>query len=315
MRPTLRQLEYVVTVHRLGRFGLAAEMLNVSQPSLSAQIATVEAEMGLRIFKRDRGGVQTTARGEEFVRRARRILREFENLRSAMSSDLPFAGRLRLGVLPSIGPYLLPPAVKDIHAQVPGLRVVVREENTRDLELGLKSGRFDVIISTPEDHPNTHQRRLFNERLWIAVATDDPLATLARDALAADLEGRLFLTLDQSHRLSRIAYALAAECGGVVSDDYEGTTLDSILLMAASGTGVAILPELFARRQAVHRDEVVVRRLDVANANRDLALLVRREDSADSGHDLLTTALRRVARKYGLGAVPAPDTGGIRARR
>ncbi|MBE1285694.1 MAG: LysR family transcriptional regulator [Rhodobacteraceae bacterium] len=300
MRPTLRQLDYIVTVHRLGRFGLAADLLNVSQPSLSAQIATVEEELGIRIFERGRGGAQVTAQGEEFVLRAQKILRDVQDLRSAMTTDLPFAGRLRLGVLPSIGPYLLPRVVKEIHRRTPGLRVVVREENTRDLEQGLKSGRFDLIISTPEDHPNTIQRRLFNETLWIAVATDDPLAKYSGGATAADLDRRLFLTLDQSHRLSRIAYALAAECGGVISDEYEGTTLDSILLMAATGVGVAILPELFARRQAIHRDEVVTRPLNLDNANRDIALLARSSDTLTPGHELIIDTLRRVAAELGL---------------
>lgn len=295
MRPTLRQLEYIVTVHRLGRFGLAADLLNVSQPSLSAQIATVEDELAIRIFDRGRGGIQTTAQGEEFVRRAQSILAEVQDLRSAMAGDLPFAGRLRLGVLPSIGPYLLPRVVKDIHAAQPGLRVVVREENTADLEQGLKSGRFDLIISTPEDHPNTVQRRLFNERLWVATATDDPLAGGSDGVGASDLNGRVLLTLDNSHRLSRIVYAIAADCGGVVSDDYEGTSLDSILLMAATGTGVAVLPELFARRQAIYRDEVTIRPLSVANADRDIALLARRGDHSADGLDLLTDTLRRVA--------------------
>lgn len=300
MRPTLRQLDYIVTVHRLGRFGLAAEALNVSQPSLSAQIATVEDELGVQIFERGRGGVQVTAKGEEFIRRAQSILRDVRDLRSAMSSDLPFAGRLRLGVLPSIGPYLLPQVISTLHREQPGLRVVVREENTRDLERGLKSGQFDLILSTPEDHPNTIQRRLFNETLWIAVAIDDVLASDRKGVVAKDLEGRLFLTLDQSHRLARIVYALAAECGGVVSDDYEGTTLDSILLMAASGVGVAILPELFTRRQAVHRDEVVIRPLSIANANRDIALLARSTDTETKGQELLTDILRRVAKGLGL---------------
>ena len=133
MRPTLRQLDYIVTVHRLGRFGLAAEALNVSQPSLSAQIAAVETELGLRIFERGRGGLQATAKGEELILRAQKILRDMRDLRSAMASDLPFSGRLRLGVLPSIGSYLLPQVIHDIHRQQPGLRVIVREENTRDL--------------------------------------------------------------------------------------------------------------------------------------------------------------------------------------
>ena len=96
MRPSLRQLEYIVAVDRLGRFGLAASALNVSQPSLSAQIAEVEAELGLRLFHRSRTGVVATAQGAELIRRARRILREMEDLRAAASGGVPFGGRLRL---------------------------------------------------------------------------------------------------------------------------------------------------------------------------------------------------------------------------
>ena len=300
MRPTLRQLDYIVTVSRLGRFGLAAEVLNVSQPSLSAQIATVEQELGLRIFERDRGGVQVTAKGEEFISRAQKILADVQDLRHAMTSDAPVGGRLRLGVLPSIGPYLLPQVIKTIHRDRPGLRIVVREENTRDLEQGLKSGRFDMILSTPEDHPNTQQQRLFNETLWIGVAVDDVLARDLQGVTAQDLRDRLILTLDQSHRLSRIVYALAAECGGVVSDEYEGTTLDSIVLMAASGVGVAVLPDLYARRQGIYRDEVRLRPLKIPTANRDIALLTRRGDTDLPGHAILTDTLRDVARGMGL---------------
>lgn len=300
MRPTLRQLEYIVTVNRLGRFGLAAEFLHVSQPSLSAQIATVEDELGIRIFERHRGGVTLTAKGADFVDRAQKILRELQDLRSAMLSDLPFSGRLRLGVLPSIGPYLLPQAVRKLHQAEPGLRVLVREENTQDLEEGLKSGRFDLIISTPEDHPNTTQARLFNEPLWVAVAVDDPLAGSTDPVTAAKLDQRLLLTLDQSHRLSRIVYALAAECGGVVSDEYEGTSMDSLLLMAATGTGVAILPDLFAQRHARHRSEVVIRPLLAANSDRDIALLARRGEENTSDLTLLAKTLRNAAKSMGL---------------
>ena len=88
--------------------------------------------------------------------------------------------------------------------------------------------------------------------------------------------------------------------GGIVSDDYEGTTLDSIVLMAASGIGVAILPELFTRRQAVFRDEVTVRPLQIANANRDIALLARGQDTLGAGHDMLISALHGAAQTLGL---------------
>ncbi|WP_171117143.1 hydrogen peroxide-inducible genes activator [Ruegeria sp. HKCCA5463] len=303
MRPTLRQLEYIVTVSRLGRFSLAAEVLNVSQPSLSTQIATVEQELGVRIFERNRGGIQMTAKGEEFILRAQKILAEVKDLRHAMSNDMPVGGRLRLGVLPSIGPYLLPQAIKQVHRIRPGLRIAVREENTLDLEQGLKSGRFDLILSTPEDHPNTVQHRLFNEPLWVAVAVDDVLARDLQGVSATDLQNRIFLTLDQSHRLSRIVYALAAECGGVVSDEYEGTTLDSIVLMAASGVGVAVLPDLYARRQGIYRDEVRLRPLSIANANRDIALLARSSETPPPGQNVLTDSLRTSARSMGLSVI------------
>ncbi|MCE8512482.1 LysR family transcriptional regulator [Ruegeria pomeroyi] len=307
MRPSLRQLEYIVAVDRLGRFGLAASALNVSQPSLSAQIAEVEAELGLRLFHRSRSGVVATAQGAELIRRARRILREMEDLRAAASGGVPFGGRLRLGVLPSIGPYLLPGVVSALHRNHPELRILVREESTQWLEQGLKAGRFDLIISTPEDHPGTVQTRLFSERLWIAVARDDALARDVGPVRANDLRGRMFLTLDRGHRLSRIVYALASECGGVVSEEYEGTSLDGIRLMAASGAGVAILPEVYVRRQGEAGHETVLRPLVAAQASRDIALLQLGGGEEMAGTGLIAGALRQGAEALGIAGVRAGE--------
>ena len=301
MRPTLRQMEYVVAVHQLSSFGLAAEVLHVSQPSLSNQIAAVEAELGVRLFERGRAGARTTARGLEFVTRARRILSEVEALRAVMRSDLPFGGRLRLGVLPSIGPYLLPQAVKALHEAEPDLRVIVREENTARLDEGIRNGRFDAVISTPEDHPNTLQHPLFVEPLWVAVAQDHPLAGRSR-ITAAELAGQRLLTLDTGHRLARIVYGIAGASGAIVSDDYEGTSLDSIVLMAASGAGIGILPDLFARRQGIHRSEVVVMPLDMPDADRTISLLVPSE-RAEAFTQRLATTLREAARALRLNTV------------
>lgn len=299
MRPSLRQLEYIVAVHQLGSFSLAADTLHVSQPSLSTQIAAVETDFGVTLFKRGRGGAQATAKGLEFVHRARRILAEVENLRSIMTSALPFGGRLRLGVLPSIGPYLLPQVMLSLHRDQPDLRVVVREENTLSLEEGIRNGRFDAILSTPEDHPNTWQLPLFTEPLWVAVMTDHPIASLERVG-AADLTGQRLLTLDTGHRLARIVYGLAGLSGGIVSDDYEGTSLDSIMLMAATGAGVAVLPDLFARRQAIHRKEVAVRPLDMPDANRGISLLFSREQPLDDNCHRLVGIIRTAAKSLDL---------------
>ncbi|MCG7625007.1 MULTISPECIES: hydrogen peroxide-inducible genes activator [unclassified Epibacterium] len=298
MRPTLRQMDYIVTVHQLASFSLAADKLNVSQPSLSNQVAAVETDLGVRLFERSRAGVRTTARGLEFVTRARRILSEVETLRGVMLSDLPFGGRLRLGVLPSIGPYLLPQAMKALHEAQPDLRVIVREENTLSLDEGLRNGRFDAIISTPEDHPNTVQHPLFVEPLWAAVAEDHPLSE--REGIgAADLGGQRLLTLDTGHRLARIVYGIAGQSGAIVSDDYEGTSLDSILLMAATGAGIGILPDLFARRQGIHRSEVRVLPLQMAEADRTISLLSPIDrSSATTEH--LAEILRTAAEAYHL---------------
>ena len=299
MRPTLRQMEYVVTVHQIGNFGLAADVLHVSQPSLSNQIATVEAELGVRLFERGRSGVTTTSQGLEFVSRARRILSEVEALNAAMTSNLPFGGRLRLGVLPSIGPYLLPQVVRSLHQSQPDLRVAVREENTLGLDEGIRNGRFDAIISTPEDHPNTQQHFLFTERLWAAVSHDHPLA--ATTQITSDhLNGQRLLTLDTGHRLARIVYGIAGQNGGIVSNDYEGTSLDSILLMAATGAGVAVLPDLFARRQAVHREEVKVIPLSVPDADRAISLMLPERATAGESTDLLMKSLKLAATQFGL---------------
>lgn len=272
MRPTLRQMEYIVAVHQLNSFGLAAEVLHVSQPSLSNQIAAVEAELGVRLFERGRSGARTTAQGLEFVTRARRILSDVDALRGVMRSDLPFGGRLRLGVLPSIGPYLLPQAMNALHASEPDLRVIVREENTASLNEGIRNGRFDAVISTPEDHPNTLQHPLFVEPLWAAVAQDHLLADRCR-IKTTDLAGERLLTLDTGHRLARIVYGIAGASGAMVSDDYEGTSLDSIILMAATGAGIGILPDLFARRQRAHRSEVRIMPLDMPDADRTISLI------------------------------------------
>lgn len=301
MRPTLRQMKYVLTVHQLESFSLAAEALNVSQPSLSNQIAAVEEKLGLRLFSRGRGGVTTTAKGLDFVGRARHILSEVDALNAAMTSSLPFGGRLRLGVLPSIGPYLLPQAVQSLHEGQPDLRVLVREENTLSLDEGIRNGRFDAIISTPEDHPNTHQYLLFRETLWAAVSNDHKLVQ-KKQLTAEDLSGQRLLTLDNGHRLARIVYAIASISGGIVSNDYEGTSLDSIMLMAATGTGIAILPELFALRQAIFRKEVTVLPLQIPDADRAISLLFPSSQRHHNSQESLASILKIAAKELGMQA-------------
>ena len=291
MRPSLRQLEYIVAVADTGRVGAASKLLNVSQPSLSAQLADVEADLGVTLFVRGRSGAKITPEGEEIVRRARLILKEHEDLRASVTGGGIFQGRLRLGVLPSIGPYLLPEVVRRLHRQHPDFRLVVREEATRDLDEGLRSGRLDMIISTPEDHPGTRQTKLFEERFWVA-SVHDFAEHAGKDALVLDdLRGQTFLTLGPNHRLSHIVAQLAIRAGGRVSDEYEGTSLDAIRLMAGSGAGVAVLPEIYAVTEARRGTDVMLRFLDEPDARRNIVLIQPLLPEPRPGSDVLAAVL------------------------
>ena len=297
MRPTLRQLEYIVAVADSGQVGIAAEQLNVSQPSLSTQLAEVEADLGVTLFQRGRAGAKITPVGEEIVRRARQILHEIQDLRASARGGGIFQGRLRLGVLPSIGPYLLPGAVQRLHREHPSFRLIVREESTRDLDEGLRSGRLDMIISTPEDHPGAHNMHLFTEKLWIAVALDHPRLRKQRELHLADLAGETLLTLGSGHRLSHIVAGLAANAGGRVSDEYEGTSLDAIRLMAATGAGIAILPSIYAATEVRRGTDVSLHALIDPAASRDISLMQPQLPELRPGSELLAEVLRAEAER------------------
>ena len=275
MRPTLRQLQYVVAVSETGRFHEAAKRLNVSQPSLSAQIADVEQQLGLQLIERGRSGALMTPQGEEFVRRARLILRDVEDLKTAMRSrDGDLAGRIRLGVLPSVGPYLLPPVVKDLHRTYPDLRLIVEEHWTDRLHAQLLDGTLDCIISTPEDHGETDSVLLFDEHLWICAAPDDALVGKGPVQLS-DLSGREILSVGQSQGLARTVADLAKSADANMSSVFTGTSLDAIRHMAATGAGVAILPAIYALSEARRDEDLVLRPLKHDQAHRRTALIWR----------------------------------------
>ncbi|MEL6323574.1 MAG: hydrogen peroxide-inducible genes activator [Pseudomonadota bacterium] len=278
MRPTLRQLQYLVAIADTGRFGDAAKRLHVSQPSLSAQVAEIEAELGQPLIERGRQGAMMTPLGAEIVRRARLILRDVEDLKAiARDPGATLTGRLRLGVLPSIGPYLLPTATKRLHAEFPDLRLAVREENTVDLERHLTSGEFDLIISTPEDHPGRTSEDLFEEDLWACAAPDHTLAQSSDPVALTDLKNSALLTLGPGHRLSQLITEVADEAGAHVSAEYQGTSLDATRQMAIMGAGIAVLPRLYVRNEARRDPDISVRLIDHPIARRTISLIWRRQ--------------------------------------
>lgn len=298
MRPTLRQMQYLIAIADTGKFGDAARAVNVSQPSLSAQVAEMEAGLGVALVERSRRGALLTPAGEELVRRARVILREVEDLKAvAKLGRTELSGRLRLGVLPTIGPYLLPQITGDLRARFPALRLSVREERTVDLDEHLQAGLFDTVISTPEDHPDTDYAHLFAERLYACGPPDDELTQGEGPLRLEHLRGRQLLTLGQGHRLSEITQDLATAAGATVSSEYEGTSLDAIRLMSELGAGIAILPSLYALSEARRDRGLHIRLIDHPMARRDIALIWRETSPLAASLLSLSGCLQNAASK------------------
>jgi len=296
MRPTLRQLQYIVAVAESGRFRDAALQLGVSQPSLSEQISDAEAQLGVTLIERARTGAVLTPAGAEVVRRARIVLTQVEDLKTVarqVAGDL--AGRYRLGTLPTIGPYLLPSAGRELHQLYPDLRLGVREERTIDLDEKLNDGRLDMIISTAEDHLNSESMQLFDEQLYVCTASDDPIGGGDGALKLSALKGREVLSLGYGHRLSTVVQKLAEAAGAHVSTEYEGTSLDAIRQMAGMGAGIAIVPSLYAVMEASKDPDQIVRPIDHPLARRQISLVWRSGSPLEQNIQKLGLVFRDVA--------------------
>lgn len=282
-RPTLRQIQYFVAVADHRAFSAAAEALSVSQPSLSKQLATMEAELGATLFERTSRRVTLTSIGEELLSRARAILQEVREFRAiARGSVGPFGDRLSIGVLPSIGAYFMPLVSRRLHPLYPDLRLAVQEGSTIQLLAMLKDGRLDVVIGTPTNDPEFVSEPLFAETLWVCAAIDDSISAQRGPIKLEDLGNKPLLSLSSEFRLAKIVERLADAAGTFVSRDYQGASLDAVRQMAVMGAGVAVLPSLYALAEAVRDPEFVVRQIDHPEAVHEIALIWRRSSPMES---------------------------------
>lgn len=273
--PTIRQLQYLVAVDDARHFGRAAQAVHVTQPTLSQQIKELELRLGARLIERGRP-IQLTPIGREVAERARKVMLEIGEIQGlAKRSASGLAGTIRLGVTPTLGPYLIPSAVVRLHRDHPELRLYIREGIPDEQLAELSRGALDMMICPlPVTPAGMDVEPLFEEQLHLVGAPDHAL--FGKKAIKrSDLQGEPVLSLDRRHHFHRQAQDICAELGAELLLDYEGTSLDSLRQMAGSGIGLAILPELYLRSET--GGENMVRRFDIPDwsASRSIAAVWR----------------------------------------
>jgi LysR family hydrogen peroxide-inducible transcriptional activator len=241
---SLRQLQYVVAVADTLGFHRAAVRCHVSQPTLSTQVQQLESVLGVTLFERDRRRVLVTGAGVDVVARARRVLVEVDDLLTAAARlREPFAGTLRIGVIPTVAPYLLPEVMPRIGAKYPRLALVFREDKTADILRLLAEGKLDAgLVALEADVAECAHAEIARDPFVAAIPKGHPLARKKRLTLA-DLEGEDVLLLDEGHCLRDQALALCSRAGAVETS-YRATSLATLAQMVSNGAGLTLLPAM-----------------------------------------------------------------------
>jgi LysR family hydrogen peroxide-inducible transcriptional activator len=272
----LRDLRYLVAVADHRHFGKAAEACFVSQPTLSTQVKKLEKELGVELIERNPGQVMLTDAGERVVERARIILGETENIRSiARQAQDPESGSVRLGLFPTIAPYLLPHVVPHLHHRFPNLELLLVEEKTEVVLQRLRDGQLDaVVVALPVHGDSFHEEFLFSEDFVLAVPADHPLAATREPVDVSVLAQEHVLLLEEGHCLRDQALAICQVAGASERSGFRATSLETLRQMVAAGVGVTLLPELAVQAPVPVSDDIRLLRF-VAPPQRRIAMLWR----------------------------------------
>jgi len=244
----LKDLRYLVAVADTRHFGRAAERSFVSQPTLSAQLKKLEEYLGVQLIERAPKRVQLTAAGEEVVERARRILEASDEIVDlARGHSDPLAGRLRLALLPTIGPYLLPNVAARLRKSLPRLELMLYEYQTDPMLEKLHSGEIDVgILALPVPMDGLDCHELYKEPFTVAMPAEHRLAQRG-SIKVGDLASETLLLLEDGHCLRDQALDICASTGVHEKQDFRATSLETLRQMVAAGVGITLLPELAGR--------------------------------------------------------------------
>ena len=321
---TLRELRYLVALADHGHFGRAAAACHVSQPTLSTQLRKLEEYLGARLFERTNRRLAATPLGVRVIAQARRVLEEADKIPElAKGHRGPLDGPLRLGVIPTLGPYLMPLLVPPLHGAYPRLELVLREDLTANLVARLTAHGVDaILVALPLPGPGLTYEPLFDEPFWVILPPGHALAGRAEIA-EGDLAAHRPLLLDDGHCFRDQALAVCGlddeEAGG---DDFRAASLETVRQMVGAGLGCSLLPALALDRYAASGPALEVRPFAAPVPRRRIGLVWRRGFPRAEGLRILADFIRArlpegvrpVARRAAASAGPAhpapPRSGG-----
>jgi LysR family hydrogen peroxide-inducible transcriptional activator len=294
--PTLKQLQYLVALKIHGHFGRAADACFVTQSTLSAGIKELETLIGVTLVERTRRVVRFTPLGERVADKAQRILRETEDLADMVrAAGKPLAGELRMGVIPTIAPFLLPTLLPRLREQWPDLKLYLREETSQSACDALHRGKLDcVLLALPYACGEVDSADLFDDRLMVAfppgTAKDLP------DCVPASaIDEDSLLLLEDGHCLKDHVLAACNRPELRAEASILGTSLHTLVQMVDNGLGMTLIPEMAVEAGLLDGTNVVARRLDAEHPARRIALVWRKGSPREKEFRLLADALKTAA--------------------
>jgi LysR family transcriptional regulator, hydrogen peroxide-inducible genes activator len=300
--PTVKQLQYLVALRRFGHFGRAADACFVTQSTLSAGLRELETLLGMTLVERTRRVVRFTALGEKIADKAVKVLRETEELAEmARAQGRPLHGELRMGVIPTIAPFLLPTMLPRLREQWPELKLYLREEMSTAACEALHRGQLDcVLLALPFACGDVEKSILFDDPLHVAYPHGE--APIAPGVLASEIDESRLLLLEDGHCLKDHALSACNRPDLRAHAEMMGTSLHTLVQMVDNGLGVTFVPEMAIEAGILSGTRVDARPLRSEHPYRRIALIWRRSSPREAEFQMLATTLRVITGSQ------APDT-------
>src|SRR4051812_15324318 len=294
--PTLKQLQYLVTLHDHGHFGKAAESCFVTQSTLSASLRELESLIGVTLVERTRRVVRFTPLGIRITEKARRVLREAEELADmARAAGQPLTGELRMGVIPTIAPFLLPTMLPRLRSEWPNLKLYLREETSQAACEALQRGQLDcILLALPYNCGDVDSAALFDDPLFVAFPGGEAPCGPGSDVGVDAIGERRMLLLEDGHCLKDHALSACNRPDLRAHAAMMGTSLHTLVQMVDNGLGLTFVPSMAIEAGILEGTRVDAKPLRSDHGVRRIALIWRRSSPRENEFQLLAATLRRI---------------------